>query len=705
VTDTGLGAAHLNLAIIGCGAITELAHLPAALRLEHVRVTALVDSNPARAETLAKQYDVPHAVRDVKDLPELPDAVDAAIVALPHDLHAAASLFLLRRGIHVLVEKPMALSIRECDEMIHAARQGNAVLAVGLVRRFLPEIQLAKTIVGSGVLGTILSFDVREGRIYDWKTSSDFPLKRDSAGGGVLTDAGVHVLDTLLYLLGELTVTRYADDSYGGVEAEVELDLAFGGRRTGFVELSRTRELRNTTLIHGADATLEIDLPRRRVMLHRASSTINPAIGERAFACDIFDAQLADWVNAIHARQPPSVDGEQGRKPIALIESCYHSRTLLQLPWVAPKSAGFAPRRRASVMSLRGRRVLVTGGTGFIGCRLVEKLVLEQGACVRVLVRKLVNAARLARLDVDMAHGDVTDPEAVRQAIHGCDVVIHCAYGNDGDSARQRAVNVDGSRIVAEQALQAGVSRMVHASTIAVYGGTPDGDVDECTAFGGPGDHYSQTKREAEQVVMDLHCRRGLPVTIVRPTCVYGPYGLAFTIDPLRELRTRQVVLVNGGEGLCNAVYIDDLVDGMLLAAVEPAAVGEIFLLSGETPLPWRDFYRALEQLLGKCSTIAMTTQEVWAYARNEEEADSWEVETVRRLERLGVAYEPKPRPQPFRIHSEHMLAFYSARTGFRIDKARRLLGFQPAFDFERGMELTGRWARWAGLIPDGPEQ
>jgi nucleoside-diphosphate-sugar epimerase len=328
-------------------------------------------------------------------------------------------------------------------------------------------------------------------------------------------------------------------------------------------------------------------------------------------------------------------------------------------------------------MSLRGRRVLVTGGTGFIGCRLVEKLALEHGAAVRVLVRRFASAARVARLDVDIVHGDVTDPAAVASAMQGCDIVVHCAYGNDGDADQQRAVYVEGSRIVAEKALEAGVGRMVHVSTIAVYGTMPDGDVDERTPFGGPGDHYSRTKREAEDIVTELHRRAGLPLAIVRPTCVYGPYGLAFTIDPLRRLREGQVVLVNGGEGLCNAIYVDDLVHGILLAAVEPAALGEVFHLTGASPLTWRDFYAAYERLLGKRSTVSMTVGEARARARGDVDSRTFP--------------------------SEDMLAFYAARPVFRIDKAKRLLGFDPAFDFERGMELTAQWARWAGLVPGAP--
>lgn len=324
---------NLDLAIIGCGAITELAHLPSATRLAQVEVSALVDTDLARAEALARQYGVPRVARDVMELPELPHA---AIVALPHDLHASVSLPLLRRGVHVLVEKPMALSVRECNEMIDAASQGSAVLAVGLVRRFFPEIRQARTIIDSGMLGSIRGFEVREGRIYDWKPSSDFFLKRKRAGGGVLIEAGVHALDTLHFLLGELSVDHYADDSYGGVEAEVELRLAFGSGGAGFVELSRTRDLRNTTLIHGDGATLEIDLPRRRLTLRRGSSSTDLPIEGGASGYDVFDAQLADWIDAIRGGQPPSVGGEEGRRSMELVESCYSSRTLLELPWVAP---------------------------------------------------------------------------------------------------------------------------------------------------------------------------------------------------------------------------------------------------------------------------------------------------------------------------------------------------------------------------------
>jgi nucleoside-diphosphate-sugar epimerase len=320
------------------------------------------------------------------------------------------------------------------------------------------------------------------------------------------------------------------------------------------------------------------------------------------------------------------------------------------------------------------------------------------------LVRDFSRASRIARFDLEMLHGEVSDAHAVRRAVSGCDVVFHCAYGNRGDESEQRRINVDATALVAAEALGAGVRRMVHVSTIAAYGRMADGDADE-SSRGMGGDLYAQSKREAECLLLQMHCQRGLPVVIVQPTCVYGPYGLAFTIDPLQELRTRQVALVNGGKGLCSAVYVDDVADALLLAADQPAAAGEAFIISGEAPVSWKEFYAAYETMLGGTSTISITAAEMRVLARQEQEA-AWRVSAMQDcLNVSGIAHGPAVARQSFRVHGEYMLGFYAAKTRFRIDKAKRMLGYQPAFDLARGMQLTEQWARWAGLIPREPRR
>jgi predicted dehydrogenase/nucleoside-diphosphate-sugar epimerase len=652
---------RVNLAVVGCGAIAELAHLPAAALLAQrgdLRLTALVDRDRARAEALADRWDVPQVATDWAELSPFPDAV---VVALPHHLHAAASLALLRRGAHVLVEKPMALSVADCDAMNRAAADAGAVLAVGLVRRFLPVTRLVKSVLESGALGPLSSFELSEGRVYDWPVTTDSLLRRQSAGGGVLVDAGVHLLDALLYWLGDCEVTSCADDARGGVEAEAEIELATAAGARGTVELSRLRELRNLVRIKGSEATLEASFFTGEVTLRRGSITEpidrgahRPCLVGAAEGMDLFRAQLCDWLDAIRVGRPPAVPGAEGRRSVALIEACgSRRRPLARSRMLCPSAA--APGSAERLLSVKP--VLVTGGTGFIGGRLAEKLVLEQGARVRVVVRDLARACRLARLDVEIVPGDVTDAAAVERATAGCAVVFHCAYGNRGGEEEQRATNVAGTEAVVRAARRAGVERLVHVSTIAVYGPTADGDLDESSPRQPPADLYAATKAEAEDLVLAAHRRHGLPAAVVQPAVVYGPFGLAWTRHPLTELAAGRLALPNGGAGLCNPVYVDDVADALLLAATVAEAPGEVFLIAGEEPVTWKAFYAAYERMLGVA-------------ARDDG----------------GVAAGP-------------MADFFAARTRVRVDKARRLLGYRPRFDLERGMALVEEWARWAGLL------
>ena len=134
----------LAVALVGCGAVSEHSHLPALRKNPGYHLIAVVDSNRSRVEQLAARYQVGHALTDYKQLDDL--QVDAAIVALPNYLHAPVTIDLLKRGIHVLVEKPMALTVAECDAMMETAARTQTTLAVGLMRRFFRSGQLASAL-------------------------------------------------------------------------------------------------------------------------------------------------------------------------------------------------------------------------------------------------------------------------------------------------------------------------------------------------------------------------------------------------------------------------------------------------------------------------------------------------------------------------------------------------------------------------------
>ena len=318
----------IKIAIIGCGAVTENGYLPSIAQLPQFKIIALVDKNLPRAKNLAEKYSVPNFFDDYN---QLFDLVDAVIIALPHFLHAPVSVEFLKRGKHVLVEKPMAITIEECDRMIGAAEEGKAILAVGLMRRFLPSHQFVKKIIDNGVLGKIISFDIQEGFVYNWPVASDFFFKKETSGGGVLIDTGAHTIDSLLWWFGDIASFEYADDNYGGVEANCEINLQMTSGTTGFVRLSRTADLRNTAIIRGEKCTVEIALHSGRVTIFNDGSNVQ--LKGEVIECeksiqttdlvDLLKMQLVDWNQAITGARKLQVTLESAKKSIETISKFY----------------------------------------------------------------------------------------------------------------------------------------------------------------------------------------------------------------------------------------------------------------------------------------------------------------------------------------------------------------------------------------------
>jgi len=328
----------VRIAIIGCGAVAELAHLPAAARVHGGRVTLLIDPNAARREQLARAFKIALTAGEAK---ECPDAFDAAIVAAPHALHAPIALQLAALGKSILVEKPLAHTSAACDAMIDAASKHNVLLGVGLMRRFLRSHRFVREILASGVFGAVRSFEFAEGSVYYWPVASDFFFRKESAGGGVLVDTGAHTLDSLLQWLGPVQDVEYFDDAEGGVEANCLMKLRMRSGATGTVELSRTRRLRNTAIITLDHAVLEVSLASNELKLslpHHPFVVGGPIVNrEQPNAIqdylDVMTEQLQDWIDAISRGSRPFVDGRSAAASVQLIEQCYEQRQPLALPW------------------------------------------------------------------------------------------------------------------------------------------------------------------------------------------------------------------------------------------------------------------------------------------------------------------------------------------------------------------------------------
>jgi predicted dehydrogenase len=330
----------LRIAVIGCGAVAERVHLPALARSRFADAAVLVDTSADRASHLASAF----GARAEVDYRSVIGSVDAAIVGVPHHLHASIASALLDASVPVLVEKPMALATSQCDAMIEASERSGAVLAVGLLRRCSPALQWVKQALEAGALGRIESFDLREGSVYSWPVAS--PSMFSPEGGGVLADAGAHVLDLVLWWFGQWRALSYRDDARGGVEADCLIELEMQNGVRGRIELSRTRTMRNTCVIRGAYGTIEVGTKTDAVVSLTwnggpvlSGRPISDAMAPPKSLVDLFEPQLEQFVRAIKHGECPAVTGYEGRRSIELIEACYRTRQPWRLPWDAGHQA------------------------------------------------------------------------------------------------------------------------------------------------------------------------------------------------------------------------------------------------------------------------------------------------------------------------------------------------------------------------------
>jgi predicted dehydrogenase len=329
--------ARPRIGIVGCGAVAKL-HLMVLDATGVAELGAFCDLDRARAEELARERGIAHAVADYRELVGL---VDAAIVALPHHLHAEVASHLLEQGVHVLVEKPMAMTAAECDRMIAASKAGGTTLAVGVARRFYDATRYVKRMLDERWLGEVVEFSAEEGTVYSWPVASDFMFRR-SAGGGVLLDTGAHLLDRLVHWLGDPKSVTYHDDARGGVEADCRLELELENGARGVVVLSRIRDLKNRWLIRCERGTIEIETkfhPEVRIHQPRQPFAFEGRVwrpdGRDEDPLDCFARSFRDFVECARTGREPVGSGTEGRRSVALMEACLAARRPLEPAWAA----------------------------------------------------------------------------------------------------------------------------------------------------------------------------------------------------------------------------------------------------------------------------------------------------------------------------------------------------------------------------------
>lgn len=241
---------------------------------------------------------------------------------------------------------------------------------------------------------------------------------------------------------------------------------------------------------------------------------------------------------------------------------------------------------------------LVTGASGFIGARLTRRLTRDRRGRVTGLVHRLgtAGAARLATYPgVRLVQGDAGDSAVLQEAMRGCETVVHCAVDVSSLPAVQEQVNARATRAVIEAAKANAVRHIVFISTAGVHSWKRPGLVTEDAPVYGR-DAYTRSKLEAESLFLG---NNEIPVTVIRPTCVYGPFGRTFTVTPVTFLRMGIPLVSSDNHGRANLIYVDNLVDLILGALDRPPSVSRVYLATEEAPAEWETLYAAYARTIG----------------------------------------------------------------------------------------------------------
>ncbi|MFI5203110.1 MAG: NAD-dependent epimerase/dehydratase family protein [Flavobacteriales bacterium] len=383
---------------------------------------------------------------------------------------------------------------------------------------------------------------------------------------------------------------------------------------------------------------------------------------------------------------------------------------------------------------LRGKKVLLTGATGFVGTRLAEILITEYECKVTAAVRNYGKAMRLARYPVTFVYADFSAQTNYDKLVAGIDIVFHCAYGSSGSSDDRQHVDVDGTRSLVEAAAKAGIKSFVFLSTFAVYGTQHHETISETTTQLTINNSYAANKILAQKLVISFNGKNNMRTIVFQPTAVYGPFSPSYGTRIFTQLEKQIVAMINEGNGICNLIYIDDLCKLMIQGAMHPKAAGNIYIATANDKITYADFYRAFSKICNQGEFYSVSLDEAVASAKKHYHVPGF-------LENLGHALlfrkkgikgllgysffkwpakllikilpkntQVKLKNRFFPVHKattaaavkrkqipEEETARFLAMTAIASNqKARNELHFEPAFDFTKGMKEIQKWYNWA---------
>jgi nucleoside-diphosphate-sugar epimerase len=329
----------------------------------------------------------------------------------------------------------------------------------------------------------------------------------------------------------------------------------------------------------------------------------------------------------------------------------------------------------------RGDRVLVTGATGLLGSHLAERLRAD-GEHVRALARPGSSTAFLEALAVEVVRGDLTDPRACAAAVEGIRSVFHCAakVGDWGSWREFQTGCLDATDTLAKAAASAGVGRFIHISSTSAYGHPPEQGppIEESATLGQNVwilDYYTRSKVECERLLWRMYEAGDLPLTVIRPSWLFGERDRTTVPRLIREFRRGRVIIVGKGDNPLSAVHAGVVADAAILAARDPESKGEAYNITSQGRISQRTFLDLFADAIG----VPRVTRRI-PYSLAYMGGFLLEIQD-RMLRRV--------RPPRVTRYSAWLLGRHLE---YSTEKARARLGWQPAYGYPESIERTIQW-------------
>jgi len=584
-----------RVGLAGAGYVSEF-HVRALLRLPNVRIVGVTDLDQERARGAAERFGIA-VFPSLKAMAA--DGLDVVHVLTPPSSHAAVALEAMGLGCHVLVEKPLATSVEECDRLAAEGRARGLKLCVNHSLLLDPLVLRALAGVRRGDVGEVLTVDIFRSSNYPPYRGGPLPPQYRE-GGYPFRDLGVHALYLLQQFLGPIqnVGAEFCNSGARASDPNLHFDewraMVRCERGTGQVQLSwNVKPLQHVLVVQGTRGTLRADLfsmfltRRRHTPLPKAIERVGNAMAESSSAAMQVFLGAARFVlgrvvpyQGLHNLVRAFYEALASNEPMPV--SLYEAREVVRWTEQVAREADRAKQEHLAKFKPSGRpAVVVTGANGHLGRALVGRL-LKEGERVRMFVRRAPSMETFNHPQAEAVLGDLGDPAAVDAAIAGARTVFHLGAAMSGGWAAHECGTIAGTRNVVAACLKHGVPKFVYASSLSVlnWAGHPAREAANETAALEPSPKdrgsYTQAKLEAERIVQAAVATDNLPAVIVRPGQIWSETAPLLT--PAVGIRIgKQLIMIGNGSSRLPLVHVDDVVEALLLAARSKHAGGEVF--------------------------------------------------------------------------------------------------------------------------------